>query len=131
MVDVDLGIQTGSEHSIAICIAKMQKDITWIREKLDKEINDHEERIRILEKEDEVCKQEKRINKAEYDIETLYKNVEKVSDKLNEHIVIQKTNETTSDTTSFRRREWVLLIAGIIGGAIVTALATEIIGNVL
>lgn len=116
-----------SPYYVAICISKVQQDISYIKEQLSTIVPDHENRLRILEKTKEECKQ--------LDI------LDDINDRLNEHddklgdldktITTHLTEASTESRFTSRRRELLLLVFGIILGAIVSAIATEIIGNAL
>ena len=57
MADIPEKITVITEQNMAICLTGIQKDVQYIKEKLDNAVVDHETRIRTLEQTTEDCKQ--------------------------------------------------------------------------
>jgi len=46
-----------TEQNMVVCLTGIQKDVQYIKEKLDASVDDHETRIRCLEQKEEDCRQ--------------------------------------------------------------------------
>jgi phosphoenolpyruvate-protein kinase (PTS system EI component) len=57
MAEIPEKITVITEQNMAICLTGIQKDVQYIKEKLDASVVDHENRIRSLEQAEEECQQ--------------------------------------------------------------------------
>ena len=46
-----------TEQNMVVCLTGIQKDVQYVKEKLDASVDDHETRIRCLEQKEEDCRQ--------------------------------------------------------------------------
>lgn len=68
-IPVNKPITVITEQNVAACLVGIQKDIGYIKEKLDKSVDDHERRLRSLEQTEEDCRQVATINEINGHIE--------------------------------------------------------------
>lgn len=57
MAEIPERITVITEQNMAICLTGIQKDVQYIKEKLDSSVVDHENRLRTLEQKEEDCRQ--------------------------------------------------------------------------
>jgi len=116
-----------SPYYIAICITKMQQDISYIKDQFANIVPDHENRLRILEQTKEDCQQVNSITTINTRLDNQENRIDNIDETLKGHLI----EASTTNKFASEHRELFLIIVGVVLGAICTAIASELIGRLI
>jgi hypothetical protein len=108
----DKPITVITEQNAAICLAELRTDVKHLL----RTMIDIEERMRKQEQRTDECQQTDRLDKIESRLDEGEKRFDGLEMKLNNHISSQTAANDQQEKQVNQNREWLILIAGIIGG---------------